>query len=183
MDSAALLEHRRALSPSVALRRLECSAFGGMTTNVKATFPFEWRCASCRFEQWVHVRSQGSGDAIISGNGLGSATSNSVDRGLAKMAAQQDAWRAAKMKLALRPCPKCGAIDRRTVVATVVRSLVVSTLVAGGATALLMVKLGFPPWALWTFLASPVQGAAVTAFLWVVRWRPTASDVWVEHQG
>ena len=147
--------------------------------TVAMSFPFEWRCASCRFEQWVHVKARGSNrfPRIDGGNA-------SLENGLAEDRARQDAWRSAKMKLALRPCPRCGAIDRKTVTKTMIRAFVVSTLtsviVIEGALVMFRVAALSPSLLVVGLLASPVVGAATTAWLWYERWLPSRRDVTVE---
>lgn len=149
--------------------------------TVAMSFPFEWRCAACRFEQWVHVKARGSNRfPTMTGKG----GDPSFENRLAEDRARQDAWRSAKMKLALRPCPKCGAIDRKTVTKTIVRTFVVSTLttavlVDGG---LLLFGAGvlFPSLLVVGLIASPLIGASTTAGLWYQRWLPSRRDVTVE---
>ncbi len=145
------------------------------------SFPFEWRCVSCRFEQWVHVKARGANrfPTVDGGNA-------SLGNALAEDRARQDAWRSAKMKLALRPCPRCGAIDRKTVTATITRTFVVTSLssaiVIEGALVFFRVAL-LSPWLLVAGLvASPIIGASTTAWLWYQRWQPSRRDVTVPDE-
>jgi hypothetical protein len=78
------------------------------------------------------------------------------------------------MKLARRPCPRCGAIDTKTVVLTVGGSLLATSLSATLVIELLLLNLGvgfLMPMTLLLGAAGGVGiGAAVTAWLWRTRW-------------
>lgn len=145
------------------------------------SFPFEWRCVSCHFEQWVHVKARGTNrfPRLDGGNA-------SLENGLAEDRARQDAWRSAKMKLALRPCPRCGATDRKTVVATIARAFVVTSLSAAilidGALLLWGPGVLFPSLLAAGLVVSPVIGASTTAWLWHQRWQPSRRDVTVPDE-
>jgi hypothetical protein len=141
-------------------------------------FPFEWRCAACRYEQWVHVKAVGANRFPTRGG-----PDNALDEGLARDRARQDAWRAAKMKLALRPCPKCGAIDRKTVTVIIARTFVVTTLSTIVVAEAVLLGWGVGVLFPWTNVAAlaagPLVGAATTAWLWYQRWQPSRRDVTV----
>jgi len=139
--------------------------------TVTQSFPIEWRCRQCRFEQWVRVNATGSGTATFDD------PSDSVSRNIAQSAAQQTAWRAARMKLALRPCPKCGAIDRRTAAAGVARAFVVGSLTASVPVGYELLQLEFPAWTPLALLICPAVGALVTVWLWFFRWQPGGRDL------
>lgn len=141
-------------------------------------FPFEWRCAACRYEQWVHVKAVRTNRLPTRGG-----PDDSLDAGLARDRARRDAWRAARMKLALRPCPRCGAIDRKTVTGIIARTFVRTTLSAMVVGEVAVAGLGLGIVAPWTTVAvlaaGPLVGAATIAWLWFQRWQPGRRDVTV----
>ena len=146
-------------------------------TTHQASFPFEWRCASCRFTQWVRVKAKGSGTSLLA------RADDSVASSIATMNAQQNAWRGAKMKLAQRPCPKCGAVDRRTIVLTVVRAFFVSTFSAALPLGYVFLQMQLPPFTAWALPATSVAcGLGITAFLWFFRWQAAGRDIVPDDQ-
>lgn len=132
-------------------------------TSSVGAIPIEWRCKACRFEQWVRVTAKGRPSVLLRGHD----TFTDAER---EASARVNAWRNARMKLAMRPCPRCGAIDRAALVKGVVWTFSGATLATAVIIAVALIQGLLLFTGAWPLLAAPVVGFAFSAFMWLVVW-------------
>jgi hypothetical protein len=138
-------------------------------------YSIDWTCKACGLEQALVVRVASAGAPDDDDD-----IENAAGRQNAAFFREASERNAVHMKLTRRPCPKCGAIDRRKLVLGGLRSFLLATFVAALTGLIEVVRQDVPIPLEWVLVGAPVMGLAWTAYQVTVRWKPTRLDVAVE---
>lgn len=139
-------------------------------------YSIDWQCKACGLEQSLVVRVASAGQPDDDAESV----ENAAGRQNAAFFRESMERNRVHMKLARRPCPKCGAVDRRKLVLGALRSFLLATFVASLTGLIEVVREDVPIPVEWVLVGAPVVGLAWTGYQLAVRWKPTRLDVAVE---